>query len=1027
MLIPNLSQMLPPLSEDTLKTEREVPPHNVGPEFACKHFPYKQDQYFHLHGGIEFDVSPPPLEDITEEMEVTFRTLHTEAVNYLHELLHQDFTYKTDFLIPCSEIEEKSYNVICFELESLDSQNKWWGALNSSIKTLKSERLPLTDTELHEQLMRTFGHAKTIKYKNVKFALKAAAARGLCSVFYSLSQTESDLNEHDEKGLFLLHHAAANNKTHIIVQLAAAGVNINQTRLTRFRADQGSHFIEGDGLTPMHLAAQCGSLESVNCLLAMGACYKVVNRRGWMPIHFAAFYGQVACVQALCRKDPTLLEIKTSAEYRISPLLLSATSGSVETLNFLLSIKANWRDEDSRGNNIVHLAVLYFHTDVLRLLIQLNLDGLHVWKILVEMIQGEDSWRVEMALKSLEVLCINTESFCEDIIEAGGFPVLLGILSSNKQVVQCEATAELCHSSENVQAAEDLVDHGAIPVLINLLSSREPELLSRCAVVLADLAGQRDHYKTLIAQLGGGPLLVKLLQTSDIQDVLVNAIRCIAALCTKSPCNQTALAHAGGIPHLVEFLSSNSVLQEEACLALAELAWDHKENQELICEAGAIRALVKALQGRKISVQVKAAKALESIASHNPATQQCFLRHSAVKHLLPLLMMFKVDIQEQAAASLWALAGQTARQQKLVAEQIGNIHIRGFLLSSSDKLQYIGCQMAIALCRDSCAHQDEFCKLNGVLCLVCLLRGPDISQKTFLSAIKALGFLCVGVALTANQKSQNIICQEKAIPILLEILKVNENLKVKVQVVQTLARVLLGNQKLQNAFWDKEDFSYEVILELLKAEDKNISLDAGCALSLFALHSKSQERAIQQTHAISMNTYETFLKSDNEIERAEAAFQTVVLAGAITGSDEVALTTRGITVLVELLQSQLSSTVIIAAQHLASLAHMRAGLIDAIITKGTVEDLCAHLNSEDKEVQTACASTLGYLTFNSQAHRQLLGKCRRVPALYDLLMENIERDAKISEVFTAEFERLKQKGFIPQFGDKWSPPCGSAT
>lgn len=445
-------------------------------------------------------------------------------------------------------------------------------------------------------------------------------------------------------------------------------------------------------------------------------------------------------------------------------------------------------------------------------------------------------------------------------------------------------------------------------------------------------------------------------------------------------------------------------------MALAELAWDHKENQELICQAGAIRALVTALQERQISVRVKAAKALESIASHNPATQQCFLNHSAVTHLSQLLMMFQVDIQEQAAASLWALAGQTARQQKLVAELIDNTYIRGFLLSSSDKLQYIGCQMAIALCRDSCAHQDEFCKLNGVLCLVTLLQVPEISQKTLLSAIKALGFLCVGVALTANQKSQNIICQEKAIPILLRILKVNEDLKVKVQVVQTLARVLLGNQKLQNSFWKKEHFSYAVILKLLKAKDKNISLDAGCALSLFVLHSKSQQRAIQQTHAISMNTYETFLKSDNEIERAEAAFQIVVLARAITGSDEGALTARGITVLVELLQSRQSSTVIIAAQHLASLAHMRAGLIDAIVTKGTVEDLCAHLNSEDKEVQTACASTLGYLTFNRQAHRQLLGKCRRVPAMYDLLMDNKERDAKISKVFTTEFERLKRKG-----------------
>lgn len=72
-------------------------------------------------------------------------------------------------------------------------------------------------------------------------------------------------------------------------------------------------------------------------------------------------------------------------------------------------------------------------------------------------------------------------------------------------------------------------------------------------------------------------------------------------------------------------------------MALAELARGHQENQELICEAGAVSALVQALRERKIPVKVKAAAALESIASHNPAIQQCFLRQSAAKDLLQLL------------------------------------------------------------------------------------------------------------------------------------------------------------------------------------------------------------------------------------------------------------------------------------------------------------------------------------------------------------------------------------------------------
>lgn len=41
---------------------------------------------------------------------------------------------------------------------------------------------------------------------------------------------------------------------------------------------------------------------------------------------------------------------------------------------------------------------------------------------------------------------------------------------------------------------------------------------------------------------------------------------------------------------------------------------------------------------------------------------------------------------------------------------------------------------------------------------------------------------------------------------------------------------------------------------------------------------------------------------------------------------------------------------LIPAQLLASLAHIRAGITDAIVTMGAIEHLSAHLDSEDGEV-----------------------------------------------------------------------------
>lgn len=42
----------------------------------------------------------------------------------------------------------------------------------------------------------------------------------------------------------------------------------------------------------------------------------------------------------------------------------------------------------------------------------------------------------------------------------------------------------------------------------------------------------------------------------------------------------------------------------------------------------------------------------------------------------------------------------------------------------------------------------------------------------------------------------------------------------QVHVSQTLACILMGNQELQTTFWGHEDFSYDIILELLQAQDR---------------------------------------------------------------------------------------------------------------------------------------------------------------------------------------------------------------
>lgn len=68
------------------------------------------------------------------------------------------------------------------------------------------------------------------------------------------------------------------------------------------------------GPTPFHLAARCGALDVVSCLVACGASMLLVDKDGWAPIHLAAFYDHSRIVSLMVRKNDALLELQTKNE-----------------------------------------------------------------------------------------------------------------------------------------------------------------------------------------------------------------------------------------------------------------------------------------------------------------------------------------------------------------------------------------------------------------------------------------------------------------------------------------------------------------------------------------------------------------------------------------------------------------------------------------------------------------------------------------------------------------------------------------
>ncbi|XP_078249689.1 ankyrin and armadillo repeat-containing protein [Pogona vitticeps] len=1013
--VPNLNRLLQPYSDDKVKTERELPPLLLGTDFKCQHFVYGQNQYFHLHGGIEFDIGTPSVEDVSQNIKDAYNEMHTCVTSHLAQLLDPEAPYREHYPIPIMDFHGKSYYVIGIELEPfyLLFKTQWWGAINEVISTLKPKRLPLTDVQAMEQFKKRFGYKKAIKCKSLSFGMKAAAERGLAAIFLTFCRKTSisSLGSTDENGYGLIHHAALYNRVAIICQVVKSPVTMNQRR-TILISQGTNHYLLSRatfGPTALHLAAQCGSLEALHYLLAFKADYRLPDDRGWMPIHFAAFYDNVACITVLYRKSPELLEAETRAEFHSTPLLLAATSGALDAIQYLFSLKANWLKKDSKGNNIIHLAVLNFHTEVLKHLIELHNPDLPVWKTLVGMLDCEAYKRKEMAIRCLEVLCLAKDNYWQCILDAGTIPSLTGLLETDDILLESITIGVLSNISTHDSIARAFVEAGGISVLIKLLATDEPELLSRCAVVLYDVA-QLDDNQVIIAELGAIPALINLLQY-NIEDLLVNVINCIRVLCTKNKANQLRVKEAMGIEPLVDFLDSDSdVLLAVASAAIAELSRGNAKMQNAFAKAQVIHPLVELLRGRKISVQVKGAMAIEALCEKNTYIQMRFLAKSVTKFLLKLLKAFHLKVKEQGAATLWALAGQTLKQQKFMAEQIGYNLIIDMLLSPSDRMQCVGGEAVIALSKDSELHQNQICEGNGIAPLVRLLRSGRIAEGTLLSVIRALGTMCVGEANISNPVSQENVVDEGALPILVHLLKTHHSLQIKVEVAFSLACIVLKNSNLQNVLQEKEHFTYSDVLGLLYAPDKDICLRAGYAIALFAYNNPTQQLLILETGPISLSIFEPFLLSDVETDRAMAAFQIVVLARIIVDMDQVSLSARGISILVELLCSEETATLVVTGKLLASLAHTRAGIPEAITSLGTVQRLCYHLYAKEDEVRTAMASALGYLTFNRTAYRHLLVQCRNKPKFFKRLITNLSKDARINPEFVKEFKRQKKIG-----------------
>ncbi|GFR60921.1 ankyrin and armadillo repeat-containing protein [Elysia marginata] len=708
MKIPDITKLMPSYSNDECRTERELPPLITGQDFKCKNFSFN-DHYFHLHGGITIDLETDSMTDAATLLSPDYHEIIQTAQIELKNVLYQDQLMKEHYNIPIHRINGKPYYAVAITLETFYGATPhrplWVRAYCDEMDKMKPKRLPIADTSIHEQFKKNFGYKKAIKFKTPTIGIKICAQRGLVAMFSALSRkiSGSRIGKQDEQGLSLLHHAAIYNRPQIMGLLLLSAVDVNVRRnnilstvyaayLEEARLECGENCdiesiditvpnqhvkdMTASGPTALHMAARCGSLDAVGFLLAHYANILATDQDGWAPIHHAAFFDHQPIIRLMVRKNAGLLELPTKNDLRSTPLLLAASSGGLAAVKCLINLGAEIRIKDAEGNNMVTLAALRFHTNVLEFLIELGSPDAPVWKVLVEDLQAG------AAAALAAVTTKNTENQNAVMNEGAHKPLVELIRSSRSTTVQVKAASALeALAMNNPQSQKVFLDLDAPKALIRLLKNVYVEVREQGACSLWAIAGNTRTQQKYIAERITIPHIIQMLLEPTEKLLYVGCMTAIA-LGTENMSNQNKLAAADAFQQLVRLLRSTKTSQRVLLMVIKVVGTlcvgvayrNNKVTQRKIAEEGGIPVLVNLLlYPPNDEIQVEVAISLGCVVLSNKENQEKLAEEPSFRFntLLNLLKSKDQEISLRAGMALTIFAFNKTPQQFSIREAGG--------------------------------------------------------------------------------------------------------------------------------------------------------------------------------------------------------------------------------------------------------------------------------------------------------------------------------------------------------------------
>ena len=311
------------------------------------------------------------------------------------------------------------------------------------------------------------------------------------------------------------------------------------------------------------------------------------------------------------------------------------------------------------------------------------------------------------------------------IARAGGIQTLVGMLqSSGERTQQYTAAALESLAKDHVENQIALSKAGAIQPLVSLLASNSSETQQHSVGALIHLASHDEHSRNAVVKR----LVLVLEQRSA--GAQMKAVEALAVLAARSSANRTVITAAMAVEPLVGVLGDGRRVrqdtpQERAAAVLADLA-RLSENKVKIATAGGIPPLVEMLSSESAEAQAHAASALWQLAAVR--SNQRAIADSATELLVKLLTTGTALAQKYAAGVLWHLVSLSDAKAAMV--QAGAIPaLTSALAAENAELRDYSAAVVSALARTQGGNKREIFRAGGIKPLVNLLCDQKLSTQ----------------------------------------------------------------------------------------------------------------------------------------------------------------------------------------------------------------------------------------------------------------------------------------------------------